>query len=40
MQIDLFNDLFTLRIQYAYTQTQCEDGAKYGIFNVRTPIIW
>ena len=24
-------DLFTLRIQYEYTQTQCDEGAKDGI---------
>ena len=27
MNIDITGDLLTMRIQYLYTQTQCEEGA-------------
>ena len=28
MNPDIFGALYTLRIEYQYTQTQCEDGAR------------
>ena len=29
MNIDIIGDVFTLRIEYEYTQTQYKEGAKY-----------
>ena len=29
--VDISGAIFTLRIQYEYTQTQCNEGARYGI---------
>ena len=29
--VDLSGDLYTLRIEYGYTQNQCDDGARDGI---------
>ena len=39
MNIYTFGALLTLRIQYEYTQTQCEEGASDVNFHLRIPII-
>ena len=37
---DISGALYTLRIQYSYTQTQCENGARDVRVLLLTPITW